>query len=398
MLNDKKNLLFVINNLNCGGAEKALISLLQTLDYSRFNVDLLLFKQEGLFINQIPPEVTLLPEPESYKYFDMPIKKAIIENLKKLNFTTIFNRIGAGFVFKNETINAVAEQKMWKYLGRSMSKLPKKYDVAIGFLEKTPNYFVVDKVDASKKIGFIMNDYNKLQMDKSIDAIYFSKLDYVAQDSEESKNILIEIFPEFKQKFVVIKSIIASKTIKKLSKEIVNDLPEGFKIVSVGRLSYQKGYDLALEAFKIINAKGILFNWIILGVGEEEIKLKAKVLEYGLSDKITFLGIKENHYPYLEQANIFLHTARFEGFGIVIQEAKILAKPIILTDFNVSKSHIVHSKNGLIVAMNPESIASNLESLISDSDLRNQFSKELNSKDFGTENEIENFYNLLTKS
>ncbi|MBC7523431.1 MAG: glycosyltransferase [Flavobacterium sp.] len=398
MSNHKQEILFVVNNLNCGGAEKALISLLQTFDYSRYNVDLLLFKQEGLFLNQIPEQVTLLSEPDRYKYFDMPIKKAIVENLKKFNFNTIINRIGAAFVFKNETINAVVEQKMWKYLRNSMSKLPKKYDVAIGFLEKTPNYFVVDKVDAKIKIGFIMNDYNKLQMDKTIDARYFSKLDFIAQDSQESNTILVQNFPEFKDKFKIIKSIIASKTIRKLADEVVHDIPTGFNIVSVGRLSYQKGYDLALDALKIIHSKGILFHWIILGVGEEENNLKAKVIEYGLHDKIKFVGIKENHYPYLKKADIFLHTARFEGFGIVIQEAKILTKPIVLTDFNVAKSHIEHGKNGLIASMNPESIAENLEMLISDLNLRNQFSAELNKYDFGTENEIENFYNLLIKS
>lgn len=395
MDNSKKNLLFIINNLTCGGAEKALVSLLQTIDYSRFNVDLYLFKQTGVFLNQVPKEVVLLPEPENYKYFDMSIKTAIIDNLKKGKFNVVWNRILAGFVFKSEKIKAVAEQKAWKYLSRTMYPIKKEYDVAIGFLEKTPNYFCVEKVTAKKKIGFVMNDYNKLKMDKTIDDYYFKKLDFIALDSDGSKQVMVETFPHFKDKFKVIKSIISASTIHKLAQEQVNDLPEGFKVISVGRLTHQKGFDLALEAVKKVFDKGIKFKWIIIGDGEEKKNLLEKANEYGIADCIHFLGIKENHYPYLLQSDIFLHTSRFEGFGIVVHEAKILAKPILLTDFNVARIHVEHDKSGLIAELNSDSIAENLERLILDANLRKQFSEVLSKQNFGTENEITHFYKLL---
>lgn len=79
----EKSILFIMNNLNCGGAEKALISLLEVLDYSKYKVDLFLFKHEGIFINKLPKEVTVLPEPIKYKYFDMPIKRSLTELMKK---------------------------------------------------------------------------------------------------------------------------------------------------------------------------------------------------------------------------------------------------------------------------------------------------------------------------
>lgn len=391
----KKNLLFIINNLTCGGAEKALVSLLQTIDYSSYNVDLYLFKKTGVFLNQVPKEVVLLPEPENYKYFDMSIKTAILDNLKKGNLTVIINRILAGFVFKNNKNRAHAEQRAWKFLGKTMRPIKKEYDVAIGFLEKTPNYFCVEKVTAKMKIGFIMNDYNKLQMDKTIDDYYFKKLDFIALDSDGSKEVMLETFPQFKDKFKVIKSIISATTIHKLAQEQVTDLPDGFKVISVGRLTYQKGFDLALEAVKKLFDKGIQFQWIIIGDGEDKKALQEKAIQYGIADKIHFLGIKENHYPYLLQSDIFLHTSRFEGFGIVIHEAKILAKPILLTDFNVAKIHVEHDKSGLIAEMNSDSIAENLERLIVDDSLRNQFSTILAKQNFGTESEIETFYKMI---
>lgn len=391
----KKELLFIMNNLNCGGAEKALVSLLQTLDYTKYNVDLYLFKKEGIFLNQVPQEVTILEHPENYKFFDMSFLKTITTNLMSGNLINIWYRILADFVFISKNEKAVKEQKVWKYLKEVLLPLDKKYDVAIGFLEKTPNYFCVDKVNAKMKIGYIMNDYEQLKMNKSIDVPYFSKLDYIISDSEESKTVLIKIFPEFKHKFQVIKNIVAPVLINKLAKEPLFDYPDGFKIISVGRLVPQKGYDLAIEACGILAKKGIKFKWYILGDGEDKELLLALIKKTKLDDYFIFLGIRENHYPYLKNADIFVHTARFEGFGLVINEAKILHIPILLTNFNVAKSHIQSDYNGLICELNPKSIADNLEKLIVDKDLREHFSVNLSKDNFGTENEIHAFYKII---
>ena len=169
----KKKLLFIMNDLSCGGAEKALVSLLNTLDYNLFEVDLFLFKKEGLFLNQVPTEVNILPAPINYPYFDMSIGRAISKNLKSGNFKVILNRLLAGYIYKTTKTKAIAEQKSWKYLRKVLIPLEKKYDVAIGYLEKRPNYFCVDKVNATKKIGFIHNDYNKLKMNAIFDLPYF---------------------------------------------------------------------------------------------------------------------------------------------------------------------------------------------------------------------------------
>jgi len=392
---NKKNIIFIINNLNCGGAEKALVSLLKTIDYSRYNVDLYLFKKEGQFLKQVPKEVEILASPGYYKYFDMSFKRAVLDNLKAGKFKLIIYRILAGLVSKTEKIKTRKEQKVWKYLKKVIEPLNKEYDVAIGFLEKTPNYFCVDKVRAKKKIGFIMTDYERSMMNKSIDDYYFAKLDCIVSDSEESKAVLERVFPQFKEKFKVLKSIIYPALIKRLANEQVSDFPEGTKLISVGRLAYSKGYDLAIQACKILSNKGYQFKWYILGEGEDRELLKGMIESNKLSDFFVFLGIRENHYPYLKQADIFVHTARFEGFGIVVCEAKILNKPMVITNFSVARSHIKHDYNGLIADLNPESIAENIERLIRSEELRNKFSDNLAKGSYGTEDEIANFYKII---
>lgn len=390
----KKRLLFVMNDLRCGGAEKSLISLLQTLDYSKYSVDLFLFQHRGIFLNQIPKSVQLLNEPTYYKFFDMPLLGVIKSCLKTNGLKVLLLRIQISLLYLLDKNRARAEQKAWKYLSKIIDKLPNKYDVAIGYLEKTPNYFCVDKVVADLKIGYVLNDYVKLRMDKSIDHHYFNRLDYIVVDSKPSWDVIIQQFPKLEHKFKIIQSIISTESIIKLSNDSIIDFPPGLNVISIGRLTYQKGYDLAFEAIQKL-MKTIDFNWVILGDGEEKIELQSKIDASGLSHRIFLLGIKENHYPYLKRADIFLHTARFEGYGIVIQEAKILNKAILLTDFNTARYHVEHEINGYICSMTVDDIAESLAFLIKNESIRKQYESQLGSDVYGTEKEIKNFYNLI---
>lgn len=391
----KKKILIVMNNLNVGGAEKALVSLLQIFDYSKYSVDLLLFKKEGVFLKQVPEEVNILEEPKNYQFFNMSFLTMLKRTIPKLQFSVIWNRILFSVNAKIEKHPIVREQKAWRYLRRVIPSVPKSYDVAVGFMENTPNCFCVEKVTADVKIGFIMNDYNQLGMSKELDEPYFEKLNYIVTDSAESREVLKNIFPQFSSKLKVIKSIISPTLIHKLADVEIADFPDGFKLISIGRLTYQKGYDLAMEACKILMEKECQFKWYILGIGEDYEQLKEQIEKLGIGNFVEFLGIRENHYPYLKQADIFVHTARFEGFGIVVSEARILHKPMVITDFSVAKSHITHNVNGLIAEMNAESIASNIKDLIDHSDKRKMFSAILSEEKMGTEDEIYKFYNLL---
>ncbi|WP_297511842.1 glycosyltransferase [Flavobacterium sp.] len=394
MTNSKKNLLFIMNDLRCGGAEKSLISLLQTIDYRKYSVDLFLFQHRGIFLNQIPKAVNLLEEPHYYKYFDMPFSEVVKSCFNKNGIRILFLRVLVSLYYLLDKNSARAEQKSWKILRYALKRLTKEYDVAIGYLEKTPNYFCVDKVTAKRKIGYVLNDYVKLKMDPSVDKNYFEVLDFIVVDSKPSWDIIVHQFPNFQHKFKIIQSIISTDSIQSLANEQVADFPDGFSVISIGRLAYQKGYDLALEAMQIAMQKAS-FNWIILGEGQEKRELQEKIATLGLGHRIFFLGIKENHYSYLKKADLFLHTARFEGYGIVIQEAKILNKAILLTDFNTATHHIEHEKNGYICSMKVDDIAASIVRLVSDTSIRMQFQKQLASSFYGTENEIENFYTLI---
>ncbi|MGG0722222.1 glycosyltransferase [Bacillus mycoides] len=391
----KKDVLFVINNLNCGGAEKSLISLLNTMDYSRYNVDLFLFKHEGLFLNKIPKQVNVLEEPLEYQLFDMPIKAAIMKCLRQGRLDIALSRVCAGYIFKSEKNKARCEQRVWRYLSKSLQNISKKYDVAIGYLEKNPVYFCIDKVNANKKIGFIHTDYDKLGMDPNIDMGYFRSLDHIVTVSEECANVLKQRFSIYNDKIGVIHNIVSPSTINKMSQEKVDLERKGVKLVSVGRLSHEKGFDLAIEACKNLVGDGYEIKWYIIGEGEGRGKLEKMIEENHLQDHFLLLGLKENPYPYIREADIYVQPSRFEGKSIAIDEAKILHKPIVVTNFSTAKDQIKNEENGLIIDMDAHSLSEGIKKLIHNEELRNKLIKNLSDEELGTESEIKKLYTLF---
>lgn len=391
----KKSVLFVMNNLNCGGAEKALISLMDTLDYSKYDVDLLLMKHEGLFLSKIPSQVHLLEEPVEYQYFDMSIKSALLDCFKRGRLDIALSRVLAGFVIRTEKNRVRCEQRVWKYISKSLKHIHKKYDIAVGYLEKTPIYFCVDKVNANKKIGFIHNDYDKLGMDPLLDQPYFEKLMNLVTVSEECGNVLRNRFPMYNEKVKIMYNIVSPSTIKKMSLEQGKLSDDGIKIVSVGRLNHQKGFELAVETCKELVQHGYSIKWYIIGEGEERVKLERMIAQNNLQETFVLMGIQENPYPYIKDADIYVQPSRFEGKSIAIDEAKILNKPIVVTNFSTAKDQIQDQENGLIVDMNPKSLYQGIASLIDNSALRQQLSLRLSKEQLGTESEINKLYEMF---
>ena len=392
----KKDILFIMNSLCCGGAEKSLVSLLQTIDYSKYNVDLLLFKVEGMFLADVPKEVNIIDYSEDIKYFDMSIKKAIIENLKKLRIRFIVNRIKVGYIYRTEKNIAVAEQRSWKYISKCLKKVNKKYDAAVGYLEKRPIYFFFFLIDANSKIGFIHTDYNELNMNPKYDKYYFEYLDIIAGVSDGCVETLKSKFPMYKEKIHRILNIVSPNVIKNMSKEEINldKNNESIIITSVGRLNKAKAYELSIESCKLLIDRGYDIKWYVIGEGEERNILQSMIDENGLNDRFILIGAKSNPYPYIKKCDIYVQTSRYEGRCLAITEAKILNKPIVTTNFDVAKDQIENNTNGLIVGMNPYEIYLGISKLIEDKDLKDKFIKNLSLEILDTSNEIDKFYRL----
>ena len=367
-----------------GGAEKSLISLLYELNPEKYDIDLFLFQHQGKWLSKLPAYVNLLPIPQKYKYFDSSFLETMVENFKKGNLRLMLDRIRFTINNTSQKPPAVKEQINWKFIKNHIEPLQQKYDAAFGFLEKTPNYFVIDKVVAKKKILAVMTDYRALEMDRNIDAPYFQKADAITVLSGESKATLEEVFPEFSNKILLLENMISEKEILSAAQEEINDFPQNeFTIVSVGRLDPVKLHEQGVEVMKELKHRNLKFKWLVIGEGPLKNKVEQRISEYQLQNEILLLGTRENPYPYIKKADVFLHLSKFEGYGIAIAEARILKKCIVLNDFTTASSHIKNGFDGVITSLNPAEIATEIEKLILDENLRKKYEQNVSfDKDF----------------
>ncbi|WP_367189281.1 glycosyltransferase [Thermobacillus sp. ZCTH02-B1] len=396
----KKKLLFIMPGLAAGGGEKALVNLLGQLDYGRYDVDLFLLDHGGLFMDLLPREVRLLPLPARYERFRRPALRSVLASLRAGDPELAFCRVLYAVRSRIGRTEAVREQYGWRYLRRALaSAVSDRYDAAIGFLEKTSTYFCVDLVRADRKIGWIHIDYDRLGMDPAFDDPYFAKLDHLVTVSEECAAVLKTRFPRHREKIRVIRNIVSPAVVRRLAEAETGDLygrREGeMIIVSVGRLHPQKGFDLAIDACALLVEQGRKVRWFVIGEGGERERLEKRIRERGLEGRFVLLGVKANPYPYMRQADIYAQPSRFEGKPIAVDEAKMLGLPILVTDYPTAGSQIVHEKNGLIAAMEPEAIAGGLMRLMDDPALREQLVRNLALEPLGTEDEVRKFDALL---
>ncbi|MBC5630267.1 glycosyltransferase [Clostridium sp. NSJ-6] len=393
----KKDILFIIPSLNIGGGEKSLVNLLQQIDYENYNVDLFLINKKGVFLDFLPKEVNILDTPRNLEIFNQSLQKSILKFLINGKLRLAFDRI-IFFIGNRKNISvAKREQYTWKYMKSAIGIIDKNYDVAIGYLEKTSNYICADCIKANKKVAWIHTDYNKLKADKVFDEKYFSKFDYVVTVSDQCKDILSIKFVDYKDKIRVIENIVSSRIINKLSKENIS-LPISRNekvIVSVGRLSYEKGFDIAVQACKILKSKGLKIKWILVGDGQERNSLEEMIYENGLKDEFLLVGSTPNPYKYLAKADIYVQPSRYEGKSIAIDEAKILYKPIVATNFSTIKDQLTNNINGIITEMNSNALSNGIESLIINDNLYTSIVSNLKNTVVSKEKEIYKLYELI---
>lgn len=383
----KKRIFFLLPTLSCGGAERAAIALLNEIDYTKYSCDLMLFRRDDMyFADKLPNEVNILTNAITTDLCLMHMKHLLKFKYIKY-YKIILTRFYCTFRLKlNGLLRAKSVFYDWDYIKDYLPVLDNKYDIAISVLEGNPNFYIVDKVKAKIKIGWIRADYEKWGYQKKHDFKYFDKLNYIFSVSEENKKKMETIFPEFKEKLKVMYNLLDRKKIITLSKEKIDDLLfmhyEGIKIISVGNLRYVKGYDRSIEACKILTEKGYDFRWFIVGEGNERRKLEKLIHKYHLKDKFILLGLKKNPYKYLAQSDIYVQASRHEGYSTTLREAKMLNVPIVITDSVGMSDQIKNNYTGVISLPNSENLALKIELLLSSSELRNSIISHLKESKF----------------
>lgn len=394
----KQKLLFVIDSLDCAGAEKSLISLLSLLDYSKFDVDLLLFAHGGILEELLPQEVNKLKPLKYTQFTQLHLLKAIIHSFKSRNFKMLICRSKFTFKIRLRKYSNVEKAKVyWECVSEVIDNNQKEYDIAISYAQGVPTFYVANKVKAKRKFAWVNASLKLKDIDKNFQRNYYNQYKKIVTVSDSAKRVFTETYPEFKNKMEVIYDLNSPDYIFKMSDlgNFVYEEYSGIKILSIGRLAKTKGYDIALDACRKLKERGIDFKWYVLGKGPLENDIKQYIQKYNLGDHFILLGVKSNPYPYIKNADIYVQTSRFEGFGLAIAEARMLNIPVVTTRFDAVFNQMIHEKNGLIVDMDGEAVCNGIIQLIDDQNLRKEIINYLEHEKKGNIEEIEKFYQLI---
>lgn len=391
----KKKLLFVQPAMAFGGAEKSLQTLLCTIDYDRYDVDLLLLRREGELLELLPPQVRLLDLPQTAQTFFLPLRTAVAQLMKQGKPALALARARFSMAVRGDLPIRMLEQRGWKYQKKAYAPLPDVYDAAIAYLEGSPIYFCADLVQAKKKFAVIHNDYRKLQLDRDFDNVYFRQFDALITVSQSCAQVLSEEFPAHREKICVIENILSPTLLRALSEKDDAFDPDytGLRVLTMGRLDPQKGLDLAVEACAAL-AGETDFRWYVLGDGPQRAELTRQIERRGLQDRFILLGTKLNPYPYLAKCDVYAQPSRFEGKSIALEEAKCFARPILTTEFTTVRDQIEDGVTGVVARIDADDIAAKLRVLLTDGALRARLTENL--RDYpGNVREIEKYDALI---
>lgn len=398
-----KKVLFVINTLGCAGAEKALLELLRRFTPDKYQVSLFVLMGQGELIHQVPEYVELLNQ---YYSDSSVLSDAGKKELRKRVLTglvshgSLFKNLP--YLIKNGILTAAvgrfsADKLLRRILADGAWRTTKHYDLAVAYLEGGSNYYVSDYVDAEKKAAFIHVDYGRAGYTRSLDKDCYRRIDRIFAVSDEVKQSFLEVYPECGQKTEVFHNLLNQEEIRKKAK-----LPGGFeddyagiRILTVGRLTAQKAYEVAIDAMRLLKDRGVQARWYVIGEGELQQKLQQKIASLGLEKDFLLLGGRENPYPYFDQTDIYVHATRFEGKSIAIQEAQTLGCPILVSDCSGNREQVKAGVDGLMCELTPEGICEGITELIRDEEKRKNYGRMAARKDFSGEEDIGKLVSMI---
>lgn len=401
----KPRLFIAMHYMEIGGAETALVGLLNALDPARVDVDLFLYDHRGEMMQFIPEWVNLLPQNPKYSVLERPIVELVKRGFWGIAAARLWAKWLSQKAYKrsgSKLENNGGLDKMSKCTTPLLPKINQSvtYDLAISFL--TPHRIVAEKVKAKKKIAWIHTDYTRVWVDAEDELKVWQKYDYVASISGDVTNTFLQVFPSLAPKIVEIENILSPTFVRKraelenVDKEIHHE--GAITLLSVGRFSDAKNYDNVPDICKrLIGKTKLNIKWYIIGYGGDEALIRQKIKEADMEEHVILLGKRSNPYPYIKACDIYVQPSRYEGKSVTVREAQMLCKPVVVTNYPTAPSQIGSGIDGVIVPMDNEGCAHGLVEVICDKPLQERIIAYLKTHDYGNESEVEKIYTLINE-
>ena len=349
-------MLIVAECLQTNGAMMSLVGLLNALSQKDYEISLFCFNHTGELMTQVPRHVNVLPEISAYRVFSQFKNIAIKWAVQHLRLDLALFR---ACVWLERGLKL--RPRLWRLLPR----VEGDWDVVCGYADGLLSEIVISKFKGARKALWVHENYEDTKPSVNI-RVAFEKADGIVCVSQDA----MEHFEKWFGKSVgdkarVIHNVTDPERCRKLAdkSESLNndDVPT---IVSVGRLSHEKGYDLVPKIACILKERGVNFKWQVIGGGLPEIAAEMKMV-----DSVEVLGPQFNPYLYIKNAKLLVSLSRAEGWGMNVSEALALHKPVICSDIAVYREQVRDGENGFCVERTPKAFADAIEKLLTDEEL-----------------------------
>lgn len=333
-------ILFIAEDMQTNGATTALVPLMKILSDVGYDVSLFLFRQYGPWMDQIDPRVHLLPEVLAYKVSRMSRYEGVTLALKRWRWLLAVRRalaaIGARFHLKVDKYSIL----------KSAPAVPGMYDLVIGFTVGCSWWMALEKVDAKYRIAWVDNDlksiageWSRFMRPERFDALVFESLG--CRDEFKAQ------YPALAKRAFTVHNTVDDVRVRRMAAEAADAYPKRkFRLVTVGRLTYQKGTDLIPEVAAAL--KDFDFEWLVVGEGIDREALETRCRELEVADRVVFTGLLTNPYGVMSSADLYVQLSRYEGWGTTLAEALVLRRYAVATDIPQFKEQIPDETVGLI--------------------------------------------------
>lgn len=356
----KKKIVFVTKALWIGGIETALVNLLKELDYDKYDVTLLVLKAELDMLDQIHPKCRVL----------IADREKTVTFQKKYRYSRLFHLTEEA---KNPswlhrmmmwTIPMIrwTENRLYiRYINRLMQK--EQFDTAVIYSDVVAE----TAIRAISSDKYLMFYHHGAMRHVYHDKIAYKKCKKIIAVSENQAETLRKFIPQYKNKVIAIHNLTDVQGIRDKGMEAITAVFDKtkFHIVSVGRVSHEKGMDIAVKVCSRLIEDGYKnVRWWIVGDGPEMEKVREIIAELHMEKYVFTVGMKANPYPYIQQADLYVQPSRFEGYPMTILEALILGQVVISTDNPGASEIIDNNLTGILCPLDIKKLAATIETMI----------------------------------
>ncbi len=370
----KKRIFIAIHYMEIGGAERALLGLLEALTSAGHAVELFVYSHQGELMPHIPAGVRLLPEHPAYALYEKPLSLVLRRGYVRLAAARLWAKVANVLHSRRWLGDAFS---LLDEVGRAAARvLPDlhhlgEYDVAISFL--MPHYVVRDKVWAKRKIAWIHTDYSDVGINVRRELPVWASYDRIVSISSEATRAFLTRFPSLAPKIVEQENLLPVDLIRREAEafDASAEMPGARRLLSIGRFCTPKHFPNAVAIMAELCKLRSDVVWYIIGYGVDEPKIREAIERHNMQEKFILLGKRENPYPYIKACDLYVQPSLYEGKAMTVKEAQLLGKPVAITRYPTAAAQVQEGVSGAIIPLEPPAASAlALHELLEDAALR----------------------------